>query len=108
MRGTPLDLFGHTTIRRLERELVGEYQEAMLRALASVGADDLAVLEFAELPDMVRGYEDTKLANVAAYRQRQRELLASLGTAITAANSWRRPRLPACRAAPGSTRSGHP
>jgi indolepyruvate ferredoxin oxidoreductase len=30
------------------------------------------------LPDQVRGYEDVKLGNVAAYRTRQAQLLAKL------------------------------
>ena len=54
---------------------------AALDALASgrIGADQVpAVVDLAELPDMVRGYEGIKMANVERYREavaRQREVL---------------------------------
>ena len=84
LRGTRLDPFGRSEIRRTERALVVEYRElvdAVLDALASgrIGADRLpAVVDLAELPDMVRGYEGIKMANVERYREavaRQREVL---------------------------------
>jgi indolepyruvate ferredoxin oxidoreductase len=34
----------------------------------------------AELPDLVRGYEDVKLANVARYREKQAEVLTPAGS----------------------------
>jgi len=46
-----------------------------LRSLVSTAA--LAV-QLAELPDGVRGYEDTKLRNVESYRQSLAELRAQL------------------------------
>ena len=84
LRGTRLDPFGRSEIRRTERALIIEYRElvdAALDALASgrIGADQLpAVVDLAELPDMVRGYEGIKMANVERYREavaRQREVL---------------------------------
>ena len=36
------------------------------------------VLQIVQLPDMVRGYEDIKLANVERMRARAQELLAQL------------------------------
>ncbi|WP_424531345.1 indolepyruvate ferredoxin oxidoreductase family protein [Sphaerisporangium viridialbum] len=80
VRGTRLDLFGYAGVRRVERELVGEYRDVVLQALSAVPADHPALLRLADLPDMVRGYEDIKLANVAAYRREQARLLATLGS----------------------------
>ena len=37
-------------------------------------------VEIAGLPDIVRGYEDVKLAAVAAYRARMAELLTAFAT----------------------------
>ncbi|GAA4841582.1 indolepyruvate ferredoxin oxidoreductase family protein [Actinomycetospora corticicola] len=70
LRGTPLDPFGRAEVRRVERELVAEYRALVPRLveLAATGAVDRAVA-IASLPDMVRGYEDVKLANVARYRE---------------------------------------
>ncbi|MGH3380850.1 MAG: indolepyruvate ferredoxin oxidoreductase family protein [Actinoallomurus sp.] len=79
VRGTRLDPFGYARIRRIERELAGEYRDVVLRALSAVGpADHALVVELAETPDMVRGYEHIKLGNVASYRERQAELLAKV------------------------------
>ncbi|MBB4685044.1 indolepyruvate ferredoxin oxidoreductase family protein [Amycolatopsis jiangsuensis] len=78
VRGTAFDVFGWAKLRRLERELIGEYRETVTRALDLAPADEERLVELAGLPDLVRGYEELKLANVAAYRGRQAELLAGL------------------------------
>ena len=62
-------------MRRVERALIDEYSE-----LVHVGGDpvDAAThapcVRLAELPDMIRGYEDIKLDNVARYHERVAEL----------------------------------
>jgi indolepyruvate ferredoxin oxidoreductase len=79
LRGSPLDPFGRAEVRRVERELPGEYLrelDAALRRLGPATAD--AVLELAELPDIVRGYEHIKLASVARFRERAAELHTQL------------------------------
>ena len=77
LRGTRLDPFGYTEVRRTERALIGEYREVVDTLLVGLtpGNHDLAV-EVAALPDMVRGYEDIKLATVRAYREKLAELRA--------------------------------
>jgi indolepyruvate ferredoxin oxidoreductase len=71
VRGTRLDPFGRAEVRRVERELIGEYEELVGEALTLLTPDthDTAV-ELLELPDLIRGYEDIKLRNVALYRKR--------------------------------------
>ncbi|MFJ8819453.1 indolepyruvate ferredoxin oxidoreductase family protein [Amycolatopsis thermoflava] len=81
LRGTRFDLFGYARVRRVERQLITEYRDAISEALRVSEANEPALLELAELPDAVRGYEDIKLANVAAYRRRQAELAEALGRA---------------------------
>ncbi|WP_214401559.1 indolepyruvate ferredoxin oxidoreductase family protein [Pseudonocardia lacus] len=79
LRGTAFDLFGHAHVRRTERELVGEYQRLVRAAVARLDAATADVVEeIAGLPDLVRGYEDVKLANVARFRERAAELTALL------------------------------
>ncbi|MCO1656313.1 indolepyruvate ferredoxin oxidoreductase family protein [Pseudonocardia humida] len=80
LRGTPLDVFGYAGVRRTERRIIGEYQALVRRALARLdpGTADL-VEELAGLPDLVRGYEDVKLAGVRRFRERAAELIARLG-----------------------------
>ncbi|HET8577523.1 MAG TPA: indolepyruvate ferredoxin oxidoreductase family protein [Methylomirabilota bacterium] len=79
LRGTPLDLFGYAEVRRVERELIGEYRRMVETALGRLRADthDTAVA-IAELPDEIRGYERIKLDNVRRVRDRAAQLLAQL------------------------------
>ncbi|MEU0073819.1 indolepyruvate ferredoxin oxidoreductase family protein [Streptomyces sp. NPDC006332] len=77
LRGTWLDPFGHNHVRRTERALIAEYREAVSRAVRIAPGHPL-VHELAGLPDMVRGYEEIKLGNVARYRGRQAEILTAL------------------------------
>jgi indolepyruvate ferredoxin oxidoreductase len=73
LRGTRLDPFGLAEVRRVERELVAEYVDLVPTLLALDDVD--RAVEIAELPDLVRGYEQIKLDNVARYRARLAELL---------------------------------
>jgi indolepyruvate ferredoxin oxidoreductase len=62
LRGTPFDIFGRTEVRRLERALVAEYTAAITVALSHLDRQKLGtVIELAELPAEVRGYEQLKL-----------------------------------------------
>jgi len=75
LRGTPLDPFGRTAIRRLERELRDEYRAMVLLLSATLTAGSYATaVAAAEATDLIRGYEDVKLAGVAAYRARLTDL----------------------------------
>jgi len=73
LRGTRLDPFGRAHVRQVERELIEDYRAVVLEAFRTADAD--RVLALAELPDLVRGYEDVKLGNVRRYKEKQAELL---------------------------------
>jgi indolepyruvate ferredoxin oxidoreductase len=76
LRGTPFDIFGHAKVRRVERALIEEYRavvDELLEGLTPL-RKELAV-EIANLPDLVRGYEDIKLRNVVLYRDRVATLI---------------------------------
>jgi len=69
LRGTAGDPFRWPEVRRVERALPKEYRKSIEGVLGGLQADNLdAAVAIAELPDMVRGYEDIKLANVERYR----------------------------------------
>jgi len=74
LRGTMFDPFGRAHVRRVERALLAHYTKMVdtLADILSTGYD--RAVEAASLTDMVRGYEDVKLANVELYRNRLREL----------------------------------
>ncbi|MGP3910113.1 indolepyruvate ferredoxin oxidoreductase family protein [Nonomuraea sp. 10N515B] len=79
LRGTAFDVFGRARVRRVERELVGEYRELVRAALARLTpATAGTVTEIAGLPELIRGYEDIKLARVAEFRERAKTVLARL------------------------------
>ena len=78
LRGGALDVFGKTAHRKMERELIDEYRAMIERALDTLSAGDEAAyaraVEIASLPDMIRGYEDIKEANVEQFRARAADL----------------------------------
>ncbi|MFI9550058.1 indolepyruvate ferredoxin oxidoreductase family protein [Nonomuraea endophytica] len=79
LRGTPLDLFGYARVRRVERELVTEFQALMKTALDRLTPETAGqVAAIAALPDLIRGYEDIKLARVAEFRAQADQALAGL------------------------------
>ncbi|WP_067520877.1 indolepyruvate ferredoxin oxidoreductase family protein [Alloactinosynnema sp. L-07] len=75
LRGTAFDPFGHAHLRKVERALIEEYSAMITRLAASVTASTYATAcELAAAPDLVRGYEEIKLASVERYRARVAEL----------------------------------
>lgn len=70
LRGTPFDIFGYAQVRVVERVLRDHYRELVLRLAQDVAADPAQrerAIRIAALPDIVRGYEGIKLANVERY-----------------------------------------
>jgi indolepyruvate ferredoxin oxidoreductase len=75
LRGTPFDPFGYAKVRRVERGLIGEYEQLVGEAVAHLGPGTRATaVELCELPDVIRGYEEIKLRNVALFHQRAKPL----------------------------------
>ena len=75
LRGTLFDPFGYAHVRKVERRLLAEYVDIVTRLAADLDpANYDRAVEVAALTDMVRGYEDIKLANVDLYHARLREL----------------------------------
>jgi len=69
LRGTPLDVFGHTAERRLERQLVRDYEALVDELLRGLAADKLELaVKLARLPEGIRGYGHVKVANVASVK----------------------------------------
>jgi indolepyruvate ferredoxin oxidoreductase len=79
LRGTRLDPFGLAKVRRVERELIDEYDAMVGEALGLLTPDTHATaLELLELPDVIRGYEEIKLRNVTLFRKRAEATLKRL------------------------------
>src|SRR5439155_149795 len=75
LRGSALDPFGLPEVRRVERALSGEYRGLVEKALIGLDAASHArAVKLANLPDLIRGYEDIKLANVRRFHEEVRKL----------------------------------
>jgi indolepyruvate ferredoxin oxidoreductase len=84
LRGTVLDPFGRTAERRMERELIREYERTTEHLLAGLGAQNHALaVQIASLPDEMRGFGHIKKRNVEAARKKRDELLARFDAAAT-------------------------
>jgi indolepyruvate ferredoxin oxidoreductase len=76
LRGSALDVFGRTEERRLERQLIVDFEARVGELLAGLDAERLPqAIAIARLPLTVRGFGHVKLANVALARAREAELL---------------------------------
>jgi len=84
LRGTPLDIFGYSADRRMERQLITDYEmtvNQLIRYMAPKTLDPKSyglTTEIAGLPMSIRGFGHIKLKSVQAARQRQSELLLQL------------------------------
>ncbi len=82
LRGTPLDIFGYTAERRMERRLIREYEATMTQAIQNLTPETLAgAVELAELPLQIRGFGPVKRRSAKAAAKRRDELLAQIQTA---------------------------
>lgn len=69
LRGTPFDVFGYSAHRRMERELIGEYELLIETIIADLTlGNHAAAIELARVYDLVRGYDVVKEGNVAKMR----------------------------------------
>ncbi|MGM4928450.1 indolepyruvate ferredoxin oxidoreductase family protein [Tardiphaga sp. 619_E2_N8_5] len=79
LRGTPLDVFGYSADRRLERDLIAGYEKdvaTVLNLLSPLTVD--TAVQLLSLPDSIRGYGPVKEASVQAAKVRYAELAKDL------------------------------
>ncbi|WP_170459234.1 indolepyruvate ferredoxin oxidoreductase family protein [Ruegeria arenilitoris] len=77
LRGTPLDIFGYTAERRMERALIRQYEADMKEVLPKLDDNTRdAIVALARLPLDIRGFGPVLAANEAKAAKRREELLA--------------------------------
>jgi indolepyruvate ferredoxin oxidoreductase len=77
LRGGPLDVFGRSEERRMERALIGEYEACITELLAGLSAERLPLaVEIARIPEEIRGYGHVKARHLAAARPKWAALMA--------------------------------
>jgi indolepyruvate ferredoxin oxidoreductase len=79
LRGTAFDIFGRSRDRRLERQLIEDYESNAAVVLAELSpVTEKTAIEILSLPERVRGYGPVKEKAVRDVSARQAELLADL------------------------------
>jgi len=79
LRGTPLDIFGYSGDRRLERDLIAGYEKDVAHILSMLSPVTLdTAVEILSLPDRIRGYGPVKEKAVADAKGRYVQLAADL------------------------------
>ena len=77
LRGTPMDPFGYTEERRMERALIGEYERTVEELVKGLTPQNHALaVQIAAVPEEMRGFGYIKKRNVEAARKKRDELLA--------------------------------
>ncbi|SFM37468.1 indolepyruvate ferredoxin oxidoreductase [Marinobacter zhejiangensis] len=87
LRGTPLDVFGYTADRRLERALIREYEADLQWLLKHLSRDHLdAARGLASLPAKIRGFGPVKEAAYEAAQKERQQLRTEINPASTEHN----------------------
>ncbi|NWH07356.1 MAG: indolepyruvate ferredoxin oxidoreductase family protein [Alphaproteobacteria bacterium] len=81
LRGTPLDIFGYTQERRLERQMIEDY-EALLRDIAAnlKPENHAHAVRLASAAQEVKGFGHVKLANYKKMKENETALKAAFAT----------------------------
>jgi indolepyruvate ferredoxin oxidoreductase len=92
LRGTAFDIFGYTAERRLERQLIEDYETLTRTLIDGLTPENHAIaIELADLAWEIRGFGHIKEATIENVKRREQELLAEF-----------QGRLPAVRVASGA------
>jgi indolepyruvate ferredoxin oxidoreductase len=77
-RGSAIDIFGRTAERRMERQLVADYEALVAEILAKLTpANHATAVELASIPEHIRGYGHVKEAHLKTAKTREAALLAA-------------------------------
>ncbi len=76
LRGTALDVFGYTAERRMERQLIADYEKTVGGLLAALDSGNVGLAaEIASIPEHIRGFGHIKETHLHAAKRREAELL---------------------------------
>jgi indolepyruvate ferredoxin oxidoreductase len=78
LRGTPLDIFGYSAERRMERKLIADYEALLDEVLSGLTPQNHALaVELAAVPEKIRGFGHVKEAHLKAAKACEADLLAA-------------------------------
>jgi indolepyruvate ferredoxin oxidoreductase len=79
LRGTPFDIFRYSADRKLERELITDYEKDVASVLGQLSAANIdTAVELLSLPDRIRGYGPVKEKAAKDAKARHAQLTADL------------------------------
>ena len=83
LRGTALDVFSYTAERKMERQLITDFEERMVQVLDDLTVDNYRqAIALAELPEMIKGYGHVKECAVEQYYLQQTQLIQAFDQAV--------------------------
>jgi indolepyruvate ferredoxin oxidoreductase len=78
LRGTAFDVFGRTAERRMERQLITDYEALIDELLPRLAPhNDAIAVELASIPEHIRGYGHVKERHLKAAKAKEAELVAA-------------------------------
>ncbi len=78
LRGTAFDVFGKTAERRMERQLITDYEALIDELLPRLAPhNDAIAVELASIPEHIRGYGHVKDRHLKAAKAKEAELVAA-------------------------------
>ena len=78
LRGTAFDIFGRTTERKMERQLITDYEALIDELLPRLAPHNHAIaVELASIPEHIRGYGHVKERHLKAAKVKEAELVAA-------------------------------
>jgi indolepyruvate ferredoxin oxidoreductase len=85
LRGTAFDIFGRTAERRMERQLITDYEALIDELLPRLASHNHAIaVELAAIPEHIRGYGHVKDRHLKTAKAREAELVAAYRAALPA------------------------
>ncbi len=79
LRGTALDIFGYTEERKMERQLIADYETDVAEILKRLNHESHALcVELASIPEDIRGFGHVKLAHLSTAKTHRDDVLAKL------------------------------
>jgi indolepyruvate ferredoxin oxidoreductase len=76
LRGTVFDIFGYTAERKMERQLIADYEATLDELMGKLLADNYDVaVDIASVPEFIRGFGHVKGQHFADAKKREGELM---------------------------------
>ncbi len=76
LRGTALDPFGRTHERKMERQLITDYEKCVAEVIDGLNHNNIRIATaLLALPEQIRGYGHVKDGNIAKVKKREVELI---------------------------------